>query len=945
MRFITSAILAAVGFHAPALAQELLPVAGAITFEEANRRAALPRWLSLKFGDFDTTGATPAIPAALTSSPGDGDDYFVVQMKGPILGAQKLALRDRGLEVLDYVPNNAFIVRGTSAQVAASLAGNDIVWSSPMHSAWRIDPMLQTQPMKGRLAILGFDGVPAATIVAQLQAAGATIAEQNLIDTRWLIVATVAQKNLLAVANCHDVQWVEAESVVAERNDQMTWTVQSGISNNTPIWNQGLHGEGQIIGHMDGAINSSSCYFSDPSNPIGANHRKIIYQSGSTNSSTHGTHTAGTSAGDAQPVTGSTANRGLAYKARLAHSSDYSASVWYTRASTHRTAGARLHTNSWGNDGTTAYNSHCNAIDLFQWNFEDNLVFFAETNQSSLRNPENAKNLVAVGNGQNGNSANSTCGGGVGPTADGRRKPDLLTPGCNIVSANTTSCGTSTLTGTSMACPGATGAAALVRQYFIDGYYPTGVATPANSLTPTNALMKAVLINTSRDMTNVSGYPSNTEGWGRVVLDDSLYFSGDSDKVWVHDQRRAGGITTGQMQQFSLNVLSSTRPLEVTLCFTDYPGTVNASNPVINNLNLVVTAPNGTTYVGNVFSGGWSTTGGATDLKNNVERVAVASPQTGTWTFEVVGGSVPIGPSGFAICATGDVDAGAGFASFSTFGTGCSSSIVIPAPPCYEWNPTGGTLTNQTSNEEHVFRVFNSGTAMLMSFELYCASVGGGSITVPARLYDGSLPGITPIATTTMTVSGTPGFYTATFAAPAAVTGTYFVGIDSTALDIYLPIVQTGNFTVAYSRPNSVSPWSVVVERAALIVNCTPNYKVPELSNTGTPTLGASFDVELTEAPAATFAVLVTGLSDQSFGGGTLPVTLPGTQGCDLLVSPDATDALITDAAGATSSTVAVPNSPALVDFEIFYQWVVLDNQANTIGLVTSNGGKARLGN
>lgn len=451
MRFIPSAILAAVGLYAPAFAQELLPVAGAITFEEANRRAALPRWLSWKFGDFDTTGAMPAIPAGLQSRPGEGDDYFVVQMTGPITEAQKQALRQRGLDVLDYVPNHAFIVRGTSTQVAASLAGNDIVWSSPMHPAWRIDPLLLQQPLRGRLAILGFDGVPAATIVAQLQAAGATIAEQNLIDTRWLIVATAAQKDLLAVANCHDVQWVEAESVVTERNGQMVWTVQSGSSNSTPIWNQGLHGEGQIIGHMDGAISTSSCYFNDPSNSIGPNHRKIVYQSGSTSSNTHGTHTAGTSAGDAQPINGSTANRGIAYKARLAHSSNYSASVWYSRSTTHRNNGARLHTNSWGNDSTTSYNSHCNAIDLFQWNFEDNLVFFAETNLSTLRNPENAKNLVAVGNGQNGNSANSKCGGGVGPTADGRQKPDLFTPGCSIISASTSSCGTTSLTGTSMA--------------------------------------------------------------------------------------------------------------------------------------------------------------------------------------------------------------------------------------------------------------------------------------------------------------------------------------------------------------------------------------------------------------------------------------------------------------------------------------------------------------
>jgi len=945
MRITTYAFLAVMGLSALSSAQDLLPVEGAITFAEANRRAALPRWLSLKYGDFDTSAANPAIPAALQSRPSDGDDYYIVQLVGPVAEAQRQALTKRGLDVLDYVPNHAFVVRGTKAEVAASQAAREIVWSSPMHTAWRIDPLLLRQPMQGRLTILGFDGVPAATLVQQLEAAGATVNEQNPVDTRWLIVATVAQDDLIAVAECHDVQWVEAESLVTERNNQMVWTVQSGVSGSTPIWSQGLHGEGQVIGHMDGAVNSSSCYFNDPSNPIGPNHRKIVYQSGSTNSNTHGTHTAGTAVGDAQPVNGNTSNRGIAYKARLAHSSNYSASTWYSRSTTHYGVGARLHTNSWGNDGTTAYNSHCNAIDLFQWNYQDNLVFFAETNQSTLRNPENAKNLVAVGNGRNGTSANQKCGGGVGPTADGRQKPDLFTPGCSLVSANTSSCGTTSLTGTSMACPGAAGAGSLVRQYFMEGYYPTGVATPGNSLTPTNALMKAVLLNTCRDMTGVSGYPNNSEGWGRVVLDDSLFFLGDSDKLWVQDQRRAGGLTTGQSVSFTLEVLGTSRPLEVTLCFTDYAGTVNSSNPVVNNLDLVVTSPNGVAYRGNRFSGGWSTTGGSADLKNNVERVAIASPQAGTWTFTVSAPSVPVGPSGYALCATGDVDAGAGYASFSTFGEGCDSSVLIPSPPCQQWNQTGGPLTGQTSPNEYVFRVSSTSSLEVASFALYCASVGGGSVTVPARLYVGNTPGLSPIATTTMTIGGAPGFYTATFAAPVPTSGAFHIGVDSTALNVYLPVLQVGNYNIAYTRPAASSTWTIEAQRASYIVNCSQEFQVPDLSNDGLPVLGSSFDVGLAEALPATFAVLVQGLSDEVFSGGSLPVTLPGTPGCDILVSPDAYDSHVTDAAGGASHTIPIPNTPSLVSFEIFYQWVVLDSSANVFGLVTSNGGKAKLGN
>jgi hypothetical protein len=195
-----------------------------------------------------------------------------------------------------------------------------------------------------------------------------------------------------------------------------------------------------------------------------------------------------------------------------------------------------------------------------------------------------------------------------------------------------------------------------------------------------------------------------------------------------------------------------------------------------------------------------------------------------------------------------------------------------------------------------------------------------------------------------MTVGGAPGFYSATFDPPVSVAGSYYVGVDTSALDVYLSEVQFGNFNIAYTRPSAASPWVVQVLRPSYRVLCAPEYKVPALASTGLPKLGTSFDVTLADGPGVTFAVLVQGVSDTVWSGGALPLTLPTTQGCDLLVSPDATDVAITDTAGAASHVVVVPNNPVLAGLELFYQWVVLDGPANPIGLVTSNGGRARLG-
>ena len=68
-----------------------------------------------------------------------------------------------------------------------------------------------------------------------------------------------------------------------------------------------------------------------------------------------------------------------------------------------------------------------------------------------------------------------------------------------------------------MACPAVTGCAALVRQYYEEGFYPTGSASPADALVPTGALVKATLLNGTIDMRPLG--PADAE---RVGLDPAI---------------------------------------------------------------------------------------------------------------------------------------------------------------------------------------------------------------------------------------------------------------------------------------------------------------------------------------------------------------------------------------------------------------------------------------
>lgn len=668
------AALLGVLYASPAFAQEPaqaplpLPAEFKISEELANSRATQQRWLSLRYAEFDTTGAEPVLDADLTAAPVAPDQigYFIVQLTGPIYEDMKESIKATGAALLDYIPNYAFIVRATGAQLNLIKTIPAVVWTGAFHPAYRLEPSVrmeseneQTLGARRRYGIVAFEGISKINFENQITDRGGFISSIN--DGTGRYVAEVVASPALArwMAQAPDIQWIEPAGNLALRNNTMVWTVQTFTTNNTKIWTQGIHGEGQVVGHIDGNIDMNSCYFKDlVNNTPGPGHRKVVfYSSAGGPNDQHGTHTGGSSAGDAQPVNGSTSNRGIAYLAKLAHSElvNGSFTAFTTQATTLANQGARVYTNSWGDDTTTSYNILCNNIDAFSFANEDNLIMFAVTNLSSLKNPENAKNLIAVGASQNGSNANNHCSGGAGPTSDGRRKPELYAPGCSIVSANTGSCGTVSLTGTSMASPSVTGSSALVRQYFTEGWYPTGAKVPANSFTPTGSLIKAVMINSGQDMTGVAGYPSNTEGWGRVQLDQAMTFAADTRKLIVKDVRKAVGINTGQSKVYNFNVTSNTQKLAITLAFHDKEGSSGAANPVINDLNLTLTVPGGTQYKGNVFSGGVSATGGTADAKNNVERILLNSPAVGSYTVTIFGQNVPVGPQGFGLAINGAV--------------------------------------------------------------------------------------------------------------------------------------------------------------------------------------------------------------------------------------------------------------------------------------------------
>jgi subtilisin family serine protease len=236
-----------------------------------------------------------------------------------------------------------------------------------------------------------------------------------------------------------------------------------------------------------------------------------------------------------------------------------------------------------------------------------------------------------------------------GPTTDGRFKPEVVAPGTFILSTRSRMLPLNNtawapfqpsrlyfhMGGTSMACPLAAGAVAVVREY---------LRTEQGIANPSAALLKAALI---AGAVRLSGYGErgavvdDEQGFGRLDLDGVLAPGGAASSRFLEIRP---GLRTGKVHSQDLQVKSKAQPLRVALAYSDFPGPA-----LVNDLNLIVTAPDGTKTAGNQRRGG----AGTLDARNNAELVHVAKPAAGKWTVEVVGSNVPEGPQEVALVAIG----------------------------------------------------------------------------------------------------------------------------------------------------------------------------------------------------------------------------------------------------------------------------------------------------
>ncbi len=643
------------------------------------------------------------------------EGYYILQFRGPIKTEWKEELESLGVTLHEFRHRFNFIVE-MDQETRRDVEELDFVeWTGIYQPAYKFESELLEKSEPVYLDISLFEGADPGLIANGIAQTGGNIhyVGQNQVSLE------VESDEIVDLANLPGVSSItEGNDEYQVFNARSTWVTQTNQPNNRKVTEKGVTADGELITVMDSGLNKDHQAFADPSNPIGDNHRKIqaryVPEGGEgdvTSGQMHGTHTTGTVLGESKPYGEYSNHDGHALEARVIFqdvSTDGQSigapdNMYDNGYGDAYERGARIHTNSWGGRGSGGYTEFTAETDQFIWDHKKFNVLFAAGNSGPDPNtlsPQAAgKNVIGVGAAQGGAGEGDQVRGGStnyqsaqdnvadfssrGYASDGRIKPDIVQIGAEVTSADyEDEGGYGHQSGTSMACPGMAGQTGQVRDYYNSGWYPTGTPTDEDSFEPSNALVRATLINGAVEMTgtgaykNDARYPNNDQGFGRSKLDRAMYFEGDDRNTNVFDSLEEGKeLETGDTWEKSFYVDDASEELEFTLAWTDFPGPEGAdgSNPaIVNDLDLKVEGPNGNKYLGNAFTDynpGYSEPNpednywsglrdeNKSDGLNTIEDVLLLPDQNelqkGTYDVTVTAHNVPNGPQPFAMVVSG----------------------------------------------------------------------------------------------------------------------------------------------------------------------------------------------------------------------------------------------------------------------------------------------------
>ena len=251
-----------------------------------------------------------------------------------------------------------------------------------------------------------------------------------------------------------------------------------------------------------------------------------------------------------------------------------------------------------------------------------------------------------------------------GPTDDGRIKPDVVAPGVNSVMPSSTGDTRYYIDhGTSFAAPSVTGSLNLLAQLRSQLH--------TNARPYLASTLKTLAIHTADECGTNAG-PDFQFGWGLFNARSAAeLIRANATNGWKSYVKEIV-LPNGGTSEFQV-IATNTRPLKVTICWTDPPGiapqfaSIDPTNAMlVNDLDLRVVSPSGTTnspwllnpdLVGKSATARSAAATTGDDNRNNVEQVFIANPTNGAYTVRVThkGTLHSSAPQAFSLVASGNL--------------------------------------------------------------------------------------------------------------------------------------------------------------------------------------------------------------------------------------------------------------------------------------------------
>lgn len=674
-----------------------------------------PYEILLKSRSFTPEPQAPESLARFAGIQANGKSHMLLQLTIMPNERQVAMLAQMGIHLLEYVPDKAWLV-SVDANLAEILKQvEDLRWVDFLQPADKIAPQLAAAlPQAGESSILvsayTFADVPQEESEMLLTGSGAAITQALPWAHRYDLLVTAPAVNDLLLLD--GVQWIDFGPTPKQAfNDCIRWRVKVDDVQAAPY---NLNGAGVNLGLWDEGVSDNHTDFGT---------RLTIMDAGS--GSSHATLVAGILAGDG---TGSSAAgglpnqwRGMAPAANL-FSWNWDQSLIELQAAV-TAQDLQIANLSWGITIDQAVHNNCSQYGDYSADAREydalvrgdasqdqppvTVVFAAGDerddgdcgmnaeppylNYGNIPPPGTAKNVITVG-ATNSNNDTMTAYSSWGPVDDGRLKPEIVAPGDEAVNEGyikSTAPGNTYggAEGTSMSAPAVAGTAALLIQQYRQLH---------DNQDPPPALIKAVLVQTADDLTGTPPYylpgPDYSSGYGRINAKAAI-------DLLKAGKQAVGMVTNGESKGYVFQVPTNTSTLKVTLAWDDAPGTPNAGPALVNNLDLVLVAPDGTEVQPWVILQPGETAGRGVDSVNNLEQVQVNLPDAGVWRAQVTGTSVlPAGQS-FSLAGVSLVDEESCFTLTTSAVPASGGTISInPAPNCNSQYYRAGTTVTLTAS-------------------------------------------------------------------------------------------------------------------------------------------------------------------------------------------------------------------------------------------------------